>query len=213
MSIIKPEVKKIKVNLPKKEAEIPLPTKPEATPDLSPPEVPKTAAPAITNAAMPGGINKPTMSRPDEATSDKVQEAMIAAGVIKAPVAATIVEEDDDGTKEYQTYNSSRNSTQMISTKGRKIRFTNFLFITKEQDIIDYLDMEIAAGCRDITKGVKVSTAERDPMALLKAKHIEEYKVQLAKAAADKALGVTKDMGTTEGASKLNPLATTKMAR
>jgi len=77
---------------------------------------------------------------------------------------------------EYQQYSSSRISTCMIAPSGKRINFTNYEYYTKDAEIIAFLDGEIDAGIRVITKGDLVTKSELSPAAALKRKHIEEFK-------------------------------------
>lgn len=151
----------------------------------------------------------PAIAPSQDAREDKIAEAKAAAGIVTAPTETiSDVIGDPNAIKEFQTYKSSRRAMQMLTETGRKIRFTEFLFITKDRELIAYLDSEIELGSRDITKGEKVSTDERDPMAVLRAKHFKEFQDMQAKEAANRALGITRDMGKTEGAPTLNPTNT-----
>ena len=53
----------------------------------------------------------------------------------------------------YQHYKSSRISMRMITPTGGRITFTGYEFITRDKDIIDFLDEEISKGLREVTKG------------------------------------------------------------
>ena len=121
-----------------------------------------------------------------------------------APVKAT-----------HQHYNSARSSVRLITKDGGKIAFAGFKFITNDPDIITYLNDEIAKGLPGITKGELLTSDESDPMVALKARIIKEHEEQKAKAAADIALGVTKDMGTSKapGAPAINPVSSKQVAR
>lgn len=86
------------------------------------------------------------------------------------------VAKDPEQEPEYQQYSSSRISTCMIVPGGKRINFTNYEYYTKDPEIIAYLDKEIAAGMRVITKGKMVSQDDLNPAAALRRKTIEEFK-------------------------------------
>ena len=113
--------------------------------------------------------------------------------------------------RKFQHYKSSRQAVKLISKTGRKIIFVNFQYLTCEKEIIEYLDEEIELGLNVITKGELLTSAEADPMASLKRKHIAEYLAKEQKELTDAALGKSKDMGNTKSkealASGANPLS------
>ena len=115
--------------------------------------------------------------------------------------------------QKFQHYTSSRQSMRMITEEGRKVTFVNYEYMTCEQAIIDYLDMEIGKGLKVITKGEMLTSKEADPMEALKTKHIKEYLAAEMKEAQDKAVGITKSMGNSKSKEQLaagsKPLSTT----
>jgi len=104
----------------------------------------------------------------------------------------------------YQHYSCSKQSTKLVTTNGKTVVFTNYSLITKDEDVIDYLNDEIKKGLNIITKGQLLTHKEADPMEALKAKHVKEY---LASIEAAKSAPV-KDMGSTAGASKVGAAST-----
>lgn len=116
--------------------------------------------------------------------------------------------------EKFQHYTSARVAMRLITEKGKKIIFTGYEFLTRDEDLITYLDNEIEAGLVSITKGKLLTMADRDPMEVLKKKHIAEYKEQLAQDAFNAAKGITKNMGDTAGgqATKLNPMSAGQVA-
>ena len=112
----------------------------------------------------------------------------------------------------YQHYTSAKISVTLISTKGKRIAFSNFEFITADQDIITYLDEEIANGIGIITKGELLTSKEADPMSALRERHIAEYLKEQEGDEKDgaKAMGDTKSPTATE---RLNPLASSAVAK
>ena len=111
----------------------------------------------------------------------------------------------------YQHYSCSRQAMRMISTGGRKITFVGYQYLTCEQEIIDYLDNEIAQGLRVITKGDLLTSKEADPLEKLKEKHIAEYlATQRAAQKGDADMGNTKTPE--QLLASLKPLATAGVA-
>jgi len=101
------------------------------------------------------------------------------------------------GAQKYQHYKSARVSTRLITTEGKLITFTNYQFITCDQDCIAYLDTEIDAGIKYITKGELLTHEEADPMVALRRKIIAEHeaakKLAAGPGAYDTPMGNTKD--------------------
>jgi len=116
--------------------------------------------------------------------------------------------------QKFQHYRSSRISTRLVATKGKKIVFTGFQYITKDPDIIEYLNFEISQGLPGITKGELLTEKEADPMEALKKRIIQEHEDEKAQEAADKARGITKDMGTSKakGSPSINPMSSNQVA-
>lgn len=116
----------------------------------------------------------------------------------------------------FQHYRSARPAMKMITEEGKKIVFTGFELVTKDKDIISYLDLQIKLrGSRlGIIKGELLTADEANPAEALRRKHIEEYKKEEAKKASDKALGITRDMGQTKdvNAAAINPLSSNNIA-
>jgi hypothetical protein len=122
-------------------------------------------------------------------------------------------------TAKFQHYQSSRIAMRMITDKGKKIIFTKFEFLTQDEEIITYLDTQIAEAKYTgrnlgITKGKLLTYDDIDPMAVLKRKHIAEYLASEQQELADKATGKAgaKDMGKTAGASAIKPTSTSQVA-
>lgn len=76
--------------------------------------------------------------------------------------------------KKFQHYTSSRQALRMITVTGKPIVFCNYRFITADQDVIDYLDHEIARGLNIVEKGELLDHDESDPMAILRRKILQE---------------------------------------
>jgi hypothetical protein len=95
----------------------------------------------------------------------------------------------------YQHYKSARTAMCMTTYAGKKISFANYIFITADPDIIQYLDTEIDRGLNTVTKGELLTTDEADPMKILKAAHFQEFIDAQANAAG---AGYSADMGNTK---------------
>ena len=122
--------------------------------------------------------------------------------------------------KKYQHYASSRVSTRMLTKTGREIKFVNYQFITDDKDLIEYLNGEIDAGLKAITKGELLTHAESNPMEILKAalkKELEaeiEIRIRAEIEAELKGKEVElPDMGKTEGATTINPTTSKDVAK
>lgn len=151
------------------------------------------------NKLTPKSPAKETLNAKTE-TQAKTEEKVNAQETVKA-------EEKPAPKLEFYSYNSSLESTQMISDVGARIRFVNYKYITKEPAIVEYLDKEIASGaCPYISKGPMVETDIRDPMEALKAKHFEEFKELQRQEAMARAEGFKRDLGQSAFASGLNAL-------
>jgi len=119
-----------------------------------------------------------------------------------------------DPKAKYQHYKSSRVAMRLITTKGKKIIFTGYEFLTQDEEIIKYLDSEINQGLTCITKGGVVTLDDRDPMAAMKRKIIAEHEEKKAKEASDAVKGITQNMGKTEGptGAKVGAVSTKNVA-
>lgn len=128
-----------------------------------------------------------------------------------APVEASpqlqVTAEDEQS---YQHYSSSRIAMRMITPTGKRITFTNFTFITADDEVIAYIDSEIAQGLREVKKGKRMTHAEADPMQALKRQIIKEYEADKAKQAA-KPAEEKKDLGSSEQ-GRINALSTEGVA-
>lgn len=100
-------------------------------------------------------------------------------------------------TPKFQQYLLSRKSTQMITHKGTKFSFVNNQLLTRNAEVIAYLDEEISLGLRDVTKGELMTSEQADPMAALKANMKKQLLAEIAEEAKQAALGNTPDMGST----------------
>jgi len=76
---------------------------------------------------------------------------------------------------EYKQYTSSKISTCLFTPTGKRINFTNYEYYTKDPEIMEYLDYEIANGLIGFKAGKMVKAEDINPMAALKRRHIEEF--------------------------------------
>jgi len=84
---------------------------------------------------------------------------------------------------EYQVFTSPKLSFRMMTPKGRRIYFIAGKCITKVKEEIEYLDSEIEAGIRFITKGEAITSEDLDPMVALRKRIIKEYEAEKAASA------------------------------
>ena len=138
----------------------------------------------------------------EKASVPKVQDTPEA---IKAAIAAAASPTPKEE-RQYQTYFHSMSSSKMLTDKGTPIIFQEHKCYTDVQEVMDYLDKEIAGGLKLITKGELVTSEDLDPMAAIKKRVIAEYlKDQEKLAAAGKAQAgsgiMSSAMLTTGGAS------------
>lgn len=154
-------------------------------------------------------VNKPGVKSKEELAVlvKQVGESEIKETQVVIPeeqVAPEPVLETLQEVQMFQQYKCSKPSMRMMTSKGKKLYFIKFELLTQDEDIIEYLDYEITQNPRlGITKGAMMSLDEKDPMAALKRQHIAEYIAEQAKKASDAALGITRDMGTTDRASHI----------
>jgi len=118
--------------------------------------------------------------------------------------------------QKFQHYSCSRIAMKLITEKGTKIVFTNFKFITCDEEIIEYLNTE-AKGClKGVIKiGELLTHKEADPMEEVKRKAVEEYKEQQEELIKKRALGQMPNMGNTKTkealATSVNPMGSNKV--
>ena len=117
---------------------------------------------------------------------------------------------ESNAEKKFQHYAYARKSTQMLTETGKKFSFVNYKLVTIDQEIIDYLDAQIAAGMREVTKGELLTSKEADPMRAIKDAAVAEYKAEQAELAKNAALGISPDMGSTKPKYQQSTAASTK---
>ena len=127
------------------------------------------------------------------------------------PTTAPVKPADSDE-QEFQQFKSARASTRMVTPLGLRISFTNFQFLTQNQDAIDYLDAEIAGGLQGITKGSILTTSDLDPMEALRKTVRAELLAEMKEEAANAVEGVSKDMGSTEAKPAIKVASTKAVA-
>lgn len=132
-----------------------------------------------------------------------------AASTPEIKVNRTVVPPKSDVVEEpkFQHYSYSRVSTQLVTEKGKLIKFNNYEFITSDKECIDYLDEQIAGGLIGFAKGKLLTASEANPKERLKKEIIAEY---LANQEKLKAPG--RDFGKTEGAIKTGAASTKHVA-
>lgn len=115
--------------------------------------------------------------------------------------------------EEFQQYNSAKPSVRLITEAGFRITFTNYTYLTQNEDAISYLDRQIASGLQGITKGEVVTTSDLDPMAKLRKELEAKIREELAQEAANAAKGITRDMGDTESKAGIKVATAKDVAR
>lgn len=115
--------------------------------------------------------------------------------------------------EKFQEYKSARSAMRLITTGGIRITFTNFKLLTQNPDVIEYLDKEIKSGLQGVTKGELLTLDEVNPMATLRREIEQEVRAKLIQEAADKAAGVSKDMGSTEFKANISPANSDNVAK
>lgn len=148
--------------------------------------------------------------------SGKPAQGNNAAVVLQAKLNQQAATEDEPKSlvadDKFQEYKSSRPSIRLITKTGIRITFTNFKLLTQTKEVIEYLNDEIEKGLPGITKGKLLTLDEVNPMQTLRREIEAEVRADLIKEAADKAAGISRDMGTSaqQGlkATSTNQLAT-----
>jgi hypothetical protein len=110
--------------------------------------------------------------------------------------------------QEFQQYKAAKSAIRLVTKEGLRITFTNFQFLTQNQDAIDYLDSEIARGLQGITKGGILATSDLDPMQSMRKKVRLELLAELQEQASNEAAGNSKDMGETKNKAQISPAST-----
>lgn len=118
------------------------------------------------------------------------------------PEPETQVEEPKKEGRMFQHYSSAKSAMQMITEKGKKIKFVSYQFITDDEDIIEYLNTEIKGGLRDITKGKLMSLEEANPMVAIRRQHFIEFQEEQERQRVAEALGEERNMGETNEGKK-----------
>jgi len=110
-----------------------------------------------------------------------------------------------DEPKEYHVYHCARETMHMHTPSGRDIRFHDKRCVTDNEEVIEYLDSEIAAGNRFITVNKDqptVTSDDLDPMAVIRRNIIKEY---LAEQQAEAAANAPRDMGSYDNQNGIQP--------
>ena len=114
--------------------------------------------------------------------------------------------------EKFQEYRSARPSVRLITEEGIRITFANFRLLTQTEQVIEYLDSEIARGLPGISKGELLTLDEVNPMQTLRREIEAEMREKIKQEAIDKASGVTRDMGETD-LQKLNAVSAEQVAK
>ena len=117
----------------------------------------------------------------------------------------------------FHQYKSARPSIKTLTDSGIVIAFSGFKFVTDNQEVIDYLDGQIAKkGLPGITKVDELLTsANQDPMQIIRDRHFKEFKALEARRKSEAAIGEAQDMGNSNpaGTANINPLSSNGVAR
>ena len=120
--------------------------------------------------------------------------------------------EDAPVEAQFQQYRSARPAVRLVTHSGLRLTFTNFQFLTQSEEAIAYLDSEIAKGLQGISKGDVLTTSDLDPMQSMRKQVRAELLAELKVAAANEAVGNSRDMGETENKAKISPASTKQVA-
>lgn len=131
-----------------------------------------------------------------------------ALDAVKTKGAETSKQEE-----EFQQYKSAKPSIRLITEKGFRITFTNYTYLTQNEDAIAYLDRQIEAGLQGVTKGEVLTTSDLNPMAKLRKELEAQIRAEMAEEAKNAALGITRDMGETEAKAGIKVATAKDVAR
>ena len=145
--------------------------------------------------------------------SNTTNTANITASAILANLKAKEdTKEDAPVEAQFQQYKSARPAVRLVTYSGLRLTFTNFQFLTQSEEAIDYLDSEIARGLQGISKGDVLTTSDLDPMQSMRKQVRAELLAEIQAAAANEAVGNSRDMGETENKAKISPASTKQVA-
>lgn len=142
--------------------------------------------------------------------TDKDKDNSVASQLLSKGAEKTESAQDE---QEFQEYTSARSSTRLITESGFRITFTNFQYLTQNEEAIAYLDEQIKLGLAGITKGKVLTTSDLNPMEALRKTMEAEIRAKIAEEAKNEALGITKDMGVTGGAPSISPASSKAVAK
>jgi len=80
----------------------------------------------------------------------------------------------------FHVYKSSMQSHRTITPKGKNVIVLDYKVITKDPEVIEFLDSEIKAGSTYFSKQGTMTSEDLDPMAALKKKIIADFKAEEA---------------------------------
>ena len=135
-----------------------------------------------------------------------------ASAILANLKAKEDTKEDAPVEAQFQQYKSARPAVRLVTYSGLRLTFTNFQFLTQSEEAIDYLDSEIAKGLQGISKGDVLTTSDLDPMQSMRKQVRAELLAELKVAAANEAVGNSRDMGETENKAKISPASTKQVA-
>ena len=96
--------------------------------------------------------------------------------------------------KKFQVYTSSMQAHKIVRKDGKVLNIVNGKYITSDEGDIEFLDAEIKAGFKYLTKGEPVTSEQADPMAALRAQIKREA---VAEYLAKEQKELEQDMGST----------------
>jgi|TARA_R110000764_G_scaffold58467_8_gene127122 hypothetical protein len=135
-----------------------------------------------------------------------------ASAILANLKAKEDTKEDAPVEAQFQQYKSARPAVRLVTYSGLRLTFTNFQFLTQSEEAIDYLDSEIAKGLQGISKGDVLTTSDLDPMQSMRKQVRAELLAEIQAAAANEAVGKSRDMGETENKAKISPASTKQVA-
>ena len=102
----------------------------------------------------------------------------------------------------YCCFITSKPAINFITESGKKVKFTGYRYITADPEIIDYLERQIAAGIRGLTKGDSIISKETDPMEAVRREEALKVLAEQEERARRAVMGETENMGESENFQK-----------
>jgi len=118
--------------------------------------------------------------------------------------------------RKFQHYSCAKQTMRTFTDTGRAITFINFQFITDDEDLIEYLNTQIAKrALPGIAKGASMTSEEASPMSALKRRLRLEILAEQKAEAIKVAKGFVPNMGSTKdklgNTPKVNPLGSNSL--